>query len=286
MKPFEFLEPVTLEDACVLLSRYGNEAKIIAGGQSLLVLLKASLAAPKYLINLKGLSGLEYVTPVDNGVRIGALTTHRTLELSPWINEHLPMISEMERVLGNVQVRNWGTIGGDLCQADPAGDAGPVFIALGAMVKAVSIRGERTISLEKFFVDYLETVLDGDEVLTEIEIPAHKANAGGAYVKYSTREADFAVASAAVVLTVTNQIVEDIRIVLGAVGSVPFRVEKAEKAVTGMRIGEALEKIGEITSSEVTPVSDIHGSMEYRRDILRVVVRQATAEAATRAQAH
>lgn len=284
MKPFEYLEPASLEEACSLLSEHQEEAKIIAGGQSLLPLLKARLIAPKYLINIKGLPNMEYITPTENGIKIGALTVHRALELSPLINERFPILSEMEKVVGTVQIRNWGTIGGDLCHADPSGDPAPALIALGAKVKAVSQKGEREIDLDDFFVDYLQTVLQPDEILVEVEVPSPKPHTGGAYIKESVRVGDSPIVSAAVVVTLDKDVIQSARIVLGALGTTPVRAKKAEEVMVGRQIKETLEKVGEIAASEAKPETDIVGLAEYKRELVKVITRQAAQQAIMRAR--
>jgi carbon-monoxide dehydrogenase medium subunit len=178
---FEYFAPKTVEEAVSLLSQY-KDAKIIAGGQSLLVVLKQRLVTPEYLIDIKGISTLDYINyDKSNGLRIGALTLHRDIEKSPVIHEHFRVLSEMEGNLATIQTRNWGTIGGNICHGDPAGDPAAVFIALKAKLKLASPRGERIIDMEEFSTDYLEVTLESDEILTEIQVPTPPPHTGTGY---------------------------------------------------------------------------------------------------------
>lgn len=285
MRPFEFLEPANLDEACSLLNKYKDEAKLLAGGQSMVPLLRHRLISPKYVVNIKGLHGLEYIKHDSNGVRIGALTTHRALELSSVIRKHFPAITEMEEVLGSVQVRNWGTIGGDVCHADPASDPGPVLITLGARVKARSVRGQREMALEDFFVNYLETALEEDEILEEIYIPYLPPNSGSVYIKESLRFGDFPFASAAVVVTLDKNVIKDARIALGAVGNKSIRARKAESAILGKQVSQQLEQAGLAASEEADPQADVSGSAEYKRDVVRIITNSAVKQAIARAKA-
>ena len=171
MRDFEYLPTKTIQEACSLISQYKEEGKVLAGGQSLITLLRQKLISPSYLIDIKGVSELDYLTfDEKKGLRMGALTTHRAIEKSPLIQSKYPVLSEMEKSVASVQTRNWGTIGGNLCGADPIGDPAPSLIALNAKIKIVSSRGEKTIPLEEFFTDYFTTILEPDEILTEIQV--------------------------------------------------------------------------------------------------------------------
>ena len=175
MKDFEYFAPKTVEESLSLLSQYKGEAKIIAGGQSMLVVMRQGLLAPEYVVDIKGITALDYITYDEKeGLRIGALTTHRAIEKSPIIQKHFRVLSEMERNLATIQTRNWGTIGGNLCHGDPAGDPAPVLIALDAKLKLKSLSGERIVAMEEFSKDILEVDLEPDEMLIEIQVPTPK----------------------------------------------------------------------------------------------------------------
>lgn len=286
MRPFEYLQPENLEEACSLLSRYRGEAKLLAGGHSLLILLKHRLVSPRYIIDLKNLRALEYISNGQGSIRIGALTTHRAIELSPLIKAKLPILAEMEKKVGSVQVRNWGTIGGSLCHADPAGDPEPALIALRAKVKVVSVRGEREIDLEEFFTDYLTTVLESDEILKEIEVPNPAPYTAGVYRKESIRPGDFGIATVAAVVTLDEgqDVVKEARIVLGAVGATPIRAKKAEESIVGSKLESKLaDEAGRIAAAEAQPTTDVNGSVEYKREIVKVLTRQVLSQAMKRA---
>ncbi len=285
MRPFEYLEPVSVAEACSLLSERKEEAKILAGGQSLLPLLKHRLIAPRYIISIKGLSELEYITAGQDSIRIGTLTTHEAVETSPLIKERFPMLAWMETVLASTQIRNWGTLGGNLCHADPAGDPAPALIVLGAKVKATSVRGVREIPLADFFVDYLQSVLEPDEILTEIEVPYLAHHTGAAYVKEAVRFGDYPIVSAAAVVTLDNNIVKEARIALGAAGKTPIRVKETEKVLGGAKVtAEILEEIGTAVAEEIAPTSDVVASAEYKRELAKVITKKAVSQATEQAR--
>ncbi len=278
MKDFTYFAPETLEEALSLLSRYQDESKIIAGGQSLLILMRQGLVTPEPLIDIRGVSSLDYITCDENeGLSIGALTPHRAIEESPVIRERFPALAEMEEKVASVQTRNWGTIGGNLCHSDPAGDPAPVLIAMNAKVKISSTRGERVVAVEDFAVDYFETVLAPDEILTEIQVPIPPPHSGTAYDKFSKREGDMAIVGTAVSLTLDSRTGKgrEARIVLNAVASVPVRAKNAEKLLAGKEISLALlDEAGRAAAGEISPGADIHASEEYRSKLIKVMVKR------------
>ena len=286
MKPLEFLEPKTLEEACSLLSKHKEEAKLIAGGQSLRPIMRHQLIAPKYLINLKGLSEMDYIKELSGELKIGAITTHRAVETSSIIGKRFPILVEMERSLGSVQVRNWGTVGGSLTHADPAGDPAPALIAVGASVKVVSTKGERELPLENFLTGYYETALEADEILTEITVSYLPPNSGGDYLKEVVRAGDIGIANVAAQVTLNgSNEVKDARVVLGAQSVSPFRAKEAEKAAIGKKAGDSFEEAGEAAAGEANPQSDVLGSAEYKKEQAKVLTRRALSLAVSRAQA-
>jgi carbon-monoxide dehydrogenase medium subunit len=285
---FEYFAPKTVEEAVSLLSQY-KDAKIIAGGQSLLVVLKQRLVTPEYLIDIKGISTLDYINyDKSNGLRIGALTLHRDIEKSPVIHEHFRVLSEMEGNLATIQTRNWGTIGGNICHGDPAGDPAAVFIALKAKLKLASPRGERIIDMEEFSTDYLEVTLESDEILTEIQVPTPPPHTGTGYEKLMVMKGDMGIVGAAVSITLSGKdnLCEDARIALSNCSSVPLRAKEAEKALIGKTLNEdLLAKAGELASNEADPPPDVHGSAEYRREMVKVFVRRVAQIALEQAKA-
>ena len=287
IKDFEYFAPKTVEEALTLLSQYKEESKVIAGGQSLLILMRQGLVAPRYLIDVKGISSLDYMhLDANEGLRFGALTSHWTIETSQVTRNGFSVLAEMEKSLASVQTRSWGTIGGNLCHGDPAGDPAPVLIALNGKAKISSLMGERTIVIEDFFTDYFETVLVPDEILTEIQVPNPSPNTGTAYTKFTKRVGDMAIVGVAVSITLSskNSTCEDSRIVLGAVASVPMRAKGAEKVLEGKELtDELLEEAARVASEETKPTSDIHASEGYRRELVKVLVKQVAKEAMRRA---
>jgi len=288
IRDFEYLAPKTLEEALTLLSKYGEECKIIAGGQSLLVLMRQGLVAPKYLISIKGVSELNYINyDAKKGLRIGALTPHRAIENSPVIQNGFTALAEMERRLASIQTRNWGTIGGNLCHADPAGDPAPVLVVLKATLKMQSLDGERTMASEDFSLDYFETALGPGELLTEIQVPVVSPHTGTAYTKFNVIESDLATVGVAVsiILSSSNSACQDVRIALGASAPTPMRAKQAEEVLRGKKITDALlTEAGQIASTEADPISDIYASEEYRRELVKVLVKRVGKEALARAK--
>jgi carbon-monoxide dehydrogenase medium subunit len=288
MKDFEYFAPKTVEESLSLLSQYKGEAKIIAGGQSMLVVMRQGLLAPEYVIDIKGITPLDYMTYDEKeGLRIGALTTHRAIEKSPIIQKHFKVLSEMERNLATIQTRNWGTIGGNLCHGDPAGDPAPVLIVLDAKLKLKSLSGERIIAMEEFSKDILEVDLEPDEMLIEIQVPIPRPHTGIAHEKLMVMQGDAGIVGAAVSITLKpgDSVCEDARIVISNAASVPLRVREAGKRFIGKRINDqSLAEAGEVASVEADPPSDVHASAEYRREMVKVFVRRAAATALERAK--
>jgi carbon-monoxide dehydrogenase medium subunit len=284
---FEYFAPKTVKEALSLLSQY-EEAKIIAGGQSLLVILKQRLFTPECLIDIKGISALDYINYEEGkGLRIGALTPHRTIEKSPVIKKYFPVLSEMENNIATIQTRNWGTIGGNICHGDPAGDPAPVFIILKAKLKLSSLGGERVIDMEEFSKDYLEVALNPGEMLSEIQVPKPAPHTGTAHAKLMVMKGDMGIIGAAVSITLDSKgSCKDARIALSNAASVPLRARKAEKKLIGKVLNDALlAEAGDVASAEADPPADVHGSVEYRREMVKVFVRRAAAKALERARA-
>lgn len=284
----EYLIPKSIDEACSMLSEYKNEGKILAGGQSLLILLKHRLLSPEYLIDIKGLSELDYIKAEGDVIKIGGLTTHRALESSSLLKEKYPVIAEMEEMLGTVQIRNWGTVGGSLCHGDPASDEAPVLLALGTKVRVKSVRGEREIDLNDFLSSYYETMLDPDEILVEITVPLPRANTGGAYRKESVRVGDLGIAAVATVVSLdkSKKVIEDAHIVLGGVGARAIVAPEAQNLLVGKEIGNGIvEQVAGVAAGESEPVSDLRSSADYRREMVRILTRDMVKAAIRRAQA-
>jgi carbon-monoxide dehydrogenase medium subunit len=288
LQDFEHLAPKTLKEALALLDEHQDECKVIAGGQSLLILMRQGLLAPEYLIDIKGVSELDYIkSDAKEGLKIGALTTHRTIEKSPAMKNGFGILAEMEHSLASIQTRNWGTIGGNLCHGEPAGDPAPVLMALNATLTTASVRGERNMALEDFFVDYFETALEPAELLTEIQVPTVPPHSGTAYTKFNIIEHDIATVGVAVSITLDSDDnkCRDARIVVGACGPTPIRAKQAEEVLRGKKITDKrLREAGQEAAQEAEPISDISASEEYRRELVRVLVARVGKEALARAR--
>jgi carbon-monoxide dehydrogenase medium subunit len=284
---FDYFAPKTVEEALGLLSKYKEEAKIFAGGQSSLVVMRQGLLQPDYVVDIKGISALEYIKhDPKEGLRIGALTLHRDIEKSPVIKEHFPVLSEMEKNLATTQTRNWGTIGGNICHGDPAGDPAPVFTVLNANLKLAKSGKERTISMEEFSKDYLEVDLQPGEMLVEIQVPPIAPHTGVAYEKLMVMKGDMGIVGAAISITVKpgSNVCEKARIALSNAGSTPLRAKAAEKILIGKAITDALlEEAGEAAAAEADPPTDTHGSAAYRREMVKVFVKRVSKKALAKA---
>jgi carbon-monoxide dehydrogenase medium subunit len=277
----------TVKEACDLLAKYGEEAKILGGGQSLVVLMKQDFVSPSYIIDIKDISDLDYIRYDEkDGLRIGALTTHRSLETSAIVQDKFFMLAEMEHTLASVPVRNWGTLGGNLAHADPASDLAPTLMALGAEVTVTGSNAERVISLDDFFIGYFETALQPDELLTEIHVP-NSGRGGGIYSKFAQRATDLAVVSVAIHLVFdpdNRDLCKDVRIVMGSVGPTPLRAKRGEDLLKGQPIDDTLiEEAARLSAEDAQPTTDINGSEEYKREIVHVLMRRSIKEAAARA---
>jgi len=287
MRDFEYIAPKTIKEAIEVLDRYEDDAKVIAGGQSLLNILKQGLMAPEYLVDIKGISELDYITYDEKeGLRIGAGTTHHTIETSPLILEKYPILAEMEHLLASVQIRNWGTIGGNLCIQDPTGDVAPPLITLKATVKVVGPDGERTLPMEDLSVDYYETVVEDNELLVEIQVPPIPPKTSIAYSKFRIVEGDAPSVGAAVAFTLKDDgTCADARVAMNGTGPIPLRVPGAEavfrdKKITDDLILEATEIAGE--AMECIP--DIVVSDEYKKRVAKVYVKRMARKALSQLQ--
>ncbi len=281
-----YLVPETLEEAISLLSKYAGQAKLIAGGQSLNILIKQELIEPKYLISLKRLSGLSFIEADAQGLRIGALTTHRAIETSAVIRSRFGILAEMEANVATLQIRNVGTIGGNLCHAEPAGDPAPVLIALNAKLKIVGLKGERSVATEDFATDYFETILAPDEILTEIQVPVPAKSSGVALFRTARLAIDLGKVTGAVMIRVEDGVCKGARIALGGVAPVPVRAKKAEIVVIGSQLDDqTIDQATTTVCDEIQPIDDLRASKEYRVEVSRRLLRMAIRTAWERATA-
>jgi carbon-monoxide dehydrogenase medium subunit len=287
VKRFELLEPNSIEEACRLLSQYGEEAKVIAGGTALVKLMKKRLVHPSYLVNMKGVKDLGFIREGKDRLTIGALATLREIEKSSLVRQRLQVVAEMVHTIGSVQIRNVGTLAGNLCFADPASDPAPILIALGANLKVVSLEGRRVLPLEEFFTDFYETALSRDEIVEEIQIPFLPRGSEAVYLKHTMRVAfDLAIVGVAVRLDMSSKdgVCMNSKIVLGGVGSTPVRAKKAEGLLKGKVLGDSLiPEVAVVASTEIDPIQDVRASAEYRREMIEVFVERGIKEALDRA---
>jgi carbon-monoxide dehydrogenase medium subunit len=283
MIPFEYRTPKNLKEVHATLKEFGTDAKLLAGGTALVIMMKQRLVRPSCLVSLRSVRGLNGIEVKDGGLRIGGLATHRDVETSSLVRRRLPMLAETYHHVATIRVRNMATVGGGLAHADPNQDPPPTLIALGATVKATSASGSRVIPLDEFFTDYYETLLKPDEIITEVFVPKLAANSGGAYLKFLPRTADdYATVSAAAVLTLdkNKKTISDVRIALGSVGVTPIRATAAEAVLRGQPVkAEAFAEAGEKAKEAVDPVSDFRGSAPYKKDMAAVFVRRALEKA-------
>lgn len=283
MIPFEYRTPKSLKEVQANLKEFGADAKLIAGGTALVIMMKQRLVRPTCLVSLRSVRGLNGIEVKDGGLSIGGLATHRAVESSSLVRRRLPVLAETFHHVATLRIRNMATVGGGLAHADPNMDPPPTLIALGASIKASSASGSRVIPLDGFFTDYYETVLNPDEIITELFIPKVAPNTGSAYIKFLPRTADdYATVSAAAVLTLdkTMKTIADVRIALGSVGVTPIRATAAEAVLRGQPLkAEAFAEAGEKAKEAVDPVSDFRGSAGYKKDMAGVFVRRALEKA-------
>ena len=283
MIPFEYRTPKNLKEVHASLKEFGDDAKLIAGGTALVIMMKQRLVRPSCLVALRSVRGFNGIQVKDGGLSIGALATHREVESSALVRRRLPMLADTFHHVATIRVRNMATVGGGLAHADPNQDPPPSLIALGATVKATSANGSRVIPLDEFFKDYYETALNPDEIITEVFVPKVVPNTGAAYIKFLPRTADdYATVSAAAVLTLdkTKKTIADVRIALGSVGVTPIRAIEAEAVLRGQPLrADGFAEAGEKAKGAVDPVSDFRGSAAYKKDMAAVFVRRALEKA-------
>ncbi|AHF10465.1 FAD binding domain-containing protein [Dehalobacter restrictus] len=270
---FEYLAPKTLGEANSLASELGKGCMVMAGGTDIIVLMKDHVIAPEYIIDLKQIEGLDYLDyNPETGLKIGALTTLRTIERSTLVKEKYAAVSDAAHYVASTQVRCKGTIAGNLCNASPSADTAPILLAMGAKLKITGADHEYVLSIGEFFKGPKKTALEQGEIVTEVQVPALGENTYAAYIKHAYRKAmDLAIVGVAAVLIVKNGICTDARIALGAVAATPIRSPKAEAVLIGQKITDALiAKAGVAASEDCKPISDVRASAEYRKDMIRV----------------
>ncbi len=283
-KQFEYYSPRTLNETIDLL-KTKEEPKVLAGGQSLLALMKLRLAAPKNIIDITNLEGLSYIREDKDHLAIGALTIHDLVENSQVIREKFTLLSDAASKIGDQQIRNRGTIGGSACHADPAADLPTALLAADAHFVVEGSSGKREILPKDMFVDVFTTSIEHDEVLTQIKIPYFLPKSGSGYIKHSRREGDFAITSCGVVIAMdtTNNVCKDVRIALGSVASTPIRFKNAEEYLKGKTMDEkTIVEASQREAEGADPPSDMHGSREYRLEMIKVFTKRSVKLAMSR----
>ena len=282
---FEYHRPSTLQDALALLSRLGDEAKVLAGGQSLIPLMKLRLASPRHVIDLNRISGLGSIAEHDGALVIGALVRESELEASELVRRRLPILADACRVIADPLVRNLATVGGNLAHGDPANDHPAVMLALGAEVVAVGPQGARRIPVAELFTGPLETALRSGEIPTEIHVPLPPPRSGGAYLKLERKVGDFATAAVGVQITLAGgDACARAGIGLTNVGPTPIKARRAEALLKGRRLDDAaIREAAETAAGESDPSEDLRGSVAYKRDLVRVLTARALRRALERA---
>jgi carbon-monoxide dehydrogenase medium subunit len=281
---FEYHAPATLDEALSLLSDLGPDARVLAGGQSLIPLMKLQLAAPPHLVDINRINGLADIREENGALHIGSLTRESALDASELVRSGYPILHDTTSVIADPLVRNMATVGGNLAHGDPANDHPATMLALGAQVAAVGPAGERVIPVSDLFEGPLTTTLDHGEVLTEIRVPTPPPGSGGAYIKLERKVGDYAIAGVAAVVTVDDGVCRQAGIGLTNAGPTPVKATTAESFLVGKRLDdETIREAAQLASQESQPSADLRGSEEYKRDMVRVIAGRALRLALERA---
>ncbi len=282
---FEYLRPNTIPEAIAFLQQYGDDAKILSGGQSLIPMMKLRIARPAYLIDINRIAGLSYIKEEGGFLKIGGLTREAELESSPLVHAKYPILVDTTQVIADPQVRNLATVAGNLAHGDPANDHPATMLALGAQIVATGSGGERIIPIEEFFLSLFSTALQPGEILTEIRVPAPQARSGGAYFKLERKVGDFATAAVAAQVTLdASGAVQKVGIALTNVGPTTIKARKAEDFLRGKKLDEAnIRLAGQLAADEAQPSSDLRGPAEYKTGLVKELAKRALSRAAERA---
>ncbi len=281
--PFDYIAPHSLDEAVAALAHGGADAKVLAGGQSLIPLLNFRLARPSLLVDLNRVAELAYVSPRERGLAVGAMTRMVAVERAHGLADLQPLLVEGIGYIGHTAIRSRGTIGGSLAHADPAAELPAVAVCLDAALTVIGPRGRRTIPAEDFFVGYLTTLLEPDEILAEAYFPPLRPHTGQAWVEFARRHGDFALAGVAVSLSMDDDVVRDARIVLTGVGGKPERARAAETLLIGGTVTERANAAASAARTSIDPDADIHASKEYRIHLAGVLTERAIRLAGERA---
>jgi carbon-monoxide dehydrogenase medium subunit len=282
MARIEYVEPQSLDEVLHVLDKYGEDARILAGGQSLLVMLRDRLIEPRVLVGLQGVPGLDQIA-ANGGLRVGAMATHTAVQMHPAVRARWSLLAQAEAAVSAPQIRNRGTLVGNVAHAFPTADPPAALIALGASVRLRSSAGERSLPVEDFFIGFMQTALQPAEIVTAVDIPAQPSGAVGAYLKYAMRPLDFSIVGVAVrVALASDATCADARIGLNGAGPTPLRARRAETVLWGRNLlsdAEAIAEAADLAAADSEPVGDIDGSAEYKRKMIRVFTRRAIEQA-------
>lgn len=287
LRPFELLEPERVKEAITMLEQYGGQAKVLAGGLDLIQKMRRwQIKQPKCLVSIQKIPGLSYIRGGNGrGLRIGAMTTLRALELSDVVKNEFPLLHEAVRQIASVQVKTMGTVVGNLCVATPASDIATALYALGAKLRIVGSDGKITVPVEDFFIPVCRNILKPDQMVTELLVPAMPDGSGTAFAKLAHTRACIAKINTAVLVTMSDGVCKEARIALGAVAPIVIRARKAEKAIKGKKLDVALiAQAAEIAAGEARPISDLRGSAWYRKEMCAVLVKRCLTLAIERAK--
>ncbi len=285
METFEYFQPETVREACTLLAKY-DHAKVLAGGASLIVLLKNKLIFPEQLVNLKTVAGLDNIELSPRGeLSIGALCRHRDLENSPLIQEDFAILAEAASKIASPPIRNMGTIGGNICHAEPCADFPPALIALNAKLKISGSKGSRTIEVKEFFTDYYENVLRPDEILTKIVIPPIPSSSGGVYLKLDKTTNSASIVGVGAVIALNEKgICSYAGLGVGGASSTPLAIEDVTILIGKPIDLASVESVASAALEQSRPISNVHASEEYRREMVGVLVKRALMQALEKAK--
>jgi len=286
LKPFEFFEPKTIDEAVQLLFTYGAKAKVMTGGVDLVLKMRLRQLMPEYVVSLQKIPGLDYIEgDRETGLRFGALATLREIELSPIVQKNWTLLYEAVHQIASVPVKTMGTVVGNLCVATPASDIAPVLIVLGAQAKIAGTASEKVIPVEDLFVAVGKTILEPHEIVTEIFVSSLSAGTGGAFMKLAKTMDDIAKVNAAVTVTVANNTCKEARVALGSVAPTPIRVTEAEETLKGQKLDEkTIARAAEAAAESVKPITDVRSTAAYRKEMVKVLVKDALEKAVARAK--
>jgi aerobic carbon-monoxide dehydrogenase medium subunit len=287
MNAFDYRQPETPEEALALLHELGEDARVMAGGTALVIMMKQRLVMPDCLISLQKLRGLDHIDASNGEIHLGALTTHRSVEQSPVVRTRVPALAETYHQVATIRIRNVATVGGAVAHADPNQDSPVMLMALGARVQLTSTAGTREVPIEEFFTDYYETVRQTDELVSEVIVPVPNPHSGSIYLKFLPRTADdYATVGVAATVSIdpSTQTCQDCHIAMGCVAATPVRAQAAEALIRGQRLTQALaHEAGALAQQVTDPLSDARGSADYKRAMAGVFVRRALEQAWQRA---